>query len=70
MLDGARPGKEEADRPFQCLDFLVRDWRHFRDDWTVAQCEDAARFPREARARLFIPHASDELCSRFLRYLW
>jgi atlastin len=28
----------EVDRPFQALDFLVRDWRHFREDWTVAQC--------------------------------
>lgn len=31
---------EEIEKPFQSLDFLVRDWRNFRDDWTVEQCID------------------------------
>jgi len=31
---------EEIEKPFQSLDFLVRDWRNFRDDWTVQQCVD------------------------------
>jgi len=32
--------KEQLNRPFQSLDFLVRDWRHFRDDWTVEECKE------------------------------
>ena len=32
--------EEDIDRPFQSLDFLVRDWRHFRDDWSVEQCKE------------------------------
>ncbi|CAE7717138.1 ATL2 [Symbiodinium sp. CCMP2592] len=36
--EGKPLSREEIDRPFQSLDFLVRDWRHFRDDWTVEQC--------------------------------
>eukprot|EP00933_Yihiella_yeosuensis_P033494 TRINITY_DN2719_c0_g4_i2.p1 TRINITY_DN2719_c0_g4~~TRINITY_DN2719_c0_g4_i2.p1 ORF type:complete len:583 (+),score=118.18 TRINITY_DN2719_c0_g4_i2:88-1836(+) len=31
---------EELDRPFQSLDFLVRDWRHFQEEWTVDQCRE------------------------------
>jgi len=30
--------KTEAERPFQSLDFLVRDWPHFEDNWSVDQC--------------------------------
>eukprot|EP00928_Gymnodinium_smaydae_P081572 TRINITY_DN65066_c0_g1_i1.p1 TRINITY_DN65066_c0_g1~~TRINITY_DN65066_c0_g1_i1.p1 ORF type:complete len:608 (-),score=183.05 TRINITY_DN65066_c0_g1_i1:81-1904(-) len=30
----------EVEKPFQSLDFLVRDWRHFRDDFTIAQCKE------------------------------
>ncbi|CAK9040794.1 unnamed protein product [Durusdinium trenchii] len=37
---GQGPSRDDIDRPFQSLDFLVRDWRHFRDDWTVEQCKD------------------------------
>lgn len=37
---GKGPSREDIDRPFQSLDFLVRDWRHFRDDWTVEQCKE------------------------------
>jgi len=36
--DGQKLNKEEIDRPFQSLDFLCRDWKNFRDDWTVEQC--------------------------------
>lgn len=38
--EGKGPSREDIDRPFQSLDFLVRDWRHFRDDWTVEQCKE------------------------------
>lgn len=27
-------------KPFQTLQFLVRDWEHFEDDWTMAQCQE------------------------------
>ena len=37
---GKGPSREDIDRPFQSLDFLVRDWRHFRDDWSVEQCKE------------------------------
>jgi len=33
-------GKEDIERPFQALNFLIRDWRHFKKDWTVEQCKD------------------------------
>lgn len=33
-------GKEDIERPFQALNFLIRDWRHFKKDWTVDQCRD------------------------------
>jgi len=36
--EGKPLSRDEIDRPFQSLDFLVRDWRHFRDDWSVDQC--------------------------------
>jgi atlastin len=32
--------KAEIDQPFQALDFLCRDWRHFKKDFTVQQCKD------------------------------
>mmetsp|Transcript_64535 Transcript_64535/g.120101 ORF Transcript_64535/g.120101 Transcript_64535/m.120101 type:complete len:583 (-) Transcript_64535:41-1789(-) len=28
----------EIERPFQSLTFLIRDWRNFRDDWSMEQC--------------------------------
>ncbi|CAE8636465.1 unnamed protein product, partial [Polarella glacialis] len=37
---GQKLNKDDIDRPFQALDFLVRDWRHFREDWNVDQCKD------------------------------
>lgn len=30
----------ELDRPFQALDFLVRDWQNFHKTWTTKQCMD------------------------------
>jgi len=32
--------REELERPFQALDFLVRDWRHFREDWSFERCKE------------------------------
>jgi len=32
-------GEADVERPFQTLDFLVRDWRHFRENWDVDQCK-------------------------------
>lgn len=32
--------KEELDRPFQALDFLVRDWKYFRPEWNLEQCRE------------------------------
>jgi len=31
---------EEVQKPFQMLDFLVRDWKNFHDEWTVEQCKE------------------------------
>ena len=28
----------EVDSPFQCLDFLIRDWQNYRPDWSMEQC--------------------------------
>merc|ERR1719373_85600 len=38
----ATKGGSQADveKPFQSLDFLVRDWANFEDDWTVEQCKE------------------------------
>lgn len=36
--EGHAINQAEVDRPFQALDFLVRDWRNFRKDMTMAQC--------------------------------
>uniref|UniRef100_A0A7S0FNM2 GB1/RHD3-type G domain-containing protein n=1 Tax=Pyrodinium bahamense TaxID=73915 RepID=A0A7S0FNM2_9DINO len=40
----AKSGQEcnqaEVERPFQSLDFLVRDWRHFREDWSIERCKE------------------------------
>jgi len=30
----------EASRPFQSLEFLVRDWKHFEDEFTMEQCHE------------------------------
>merc|ERR1719330_1533722 len=27
-------------KPFQSLDFLVRDWANFEDEWTMEQCRE------------------------------
>jgi len=35
---GSQKGKAET--PFQCLDFLVRDWANFEEEWTTAQCKE------------------------------
>jgi len=35
---GCTLSQEDLDRPFQSLDFLVRDWRHFRPEWSFDQC--------------------------------
>mmetsp|Transcript_66955 Transcript_66955/g.160358 ORF Transcript_66955/g.160358 Transcript_66955/m.160358 type:complete len:582 (+) Transcript_66955:117-1862(+) len=35
---GNEIAEEEIERPFQALDFLVRDWRNFRDDWPLEEC--------------------------------
>jgi atlastin len=35
---GRTLSKEDLDRPFQSLDFLVRDWRYFRPEWSFDQC--------------------------------
>lgn len=37
-VDGQRFSQEDVDRPFQSLDFLVRDWRHFRPEGSLEQC--------------------------------
>jgi len=31
---------EVINRPFQSLDFLVRDWKHFKKDMTMEQCKE------------------------------
>jgi atlastin len=31
---------DDINRPFQTLDFLVRDWKHFKKDMTVQACKD------------------------------
>eukprot|EP00445_Apocalathium_hangoei_P000025 CAMPEP_0203840996 /NCGR_PEP_ID=MMETSP0359-20131031/1110_1 /ASSEMBLY_ACC=CAM_ASM_000338 /TAXON_ID=268821 /ORGANISM="Scrippsiella Hangoei, Strain SHTV-5" /LENGTH=635 /DNA_ID=CAMNT_0050755301 /DNA_START=61 /DNA_END=1969 /DNA_ORIENTATION=+ len=37
---GAENLRAEVTRPFQCLDFLVRDWRNFEDEWLMARCRE------------------------------
>jgi len=32
--------KDAIERPFQTLDFLVRDWRNYKKTFTVAQCKE------------------------------
>jgi len=32
--------KDDIERPFQTLDFLVRDWRNYKKTFTVQQCRD------------------------------
>lgn len=34
---------EELERPFQSLDFLVRDWANFEDAWSVEECRAQMR---------------------------
>merc|ERR1712232_898340 len=36
---GQKLDQAAVERPFQCLDFLVRDWRNFGEDWTIEQCK-------------------------------
>lgn len=31
---------DSIDRPFQALDFLVRDWKYFRPEWSFDQCRN------------------------------
>jgi atlastin len=38
--DQASSGPKNAGSPFQTLDFLVRDWANFEEEWTVAQCKE------------------------------
>eukprot|EP00927_Polykrikos_kofoidii_P040697 TRINITY_DN34742_c0_g1_i1.p1 TRINITY_DN34742_c0_g1~~TRINITY_DN34742_c0_g1_i1.p1 ORF type:complete len:593 (+),score=119.80 TRINITY_DN34742_c0_g1_i1:85-1863(+) len=35
--------KSETDKPFQTLDFCVRDWRYFKDSFTVEECRKQMR---------------------------
>lgn len=37
---GQGPCREDLERPFQALDFLVRDWRHFREEWSLERCKE------------------------------
>lgn len=36
---GQAMDEDTVARPFQSLDFLVRNWRHFRENWTTEECE-------------------------------
>lgn len=38
-----RPGEHDG-RPFQTLDFLVRDWAHFDDNWSIQRCLEEMEF--------------------------
>lgn len=41
LRSAARDGNGASERkPFQSLDFLVRDWANFEDDWSVARCKE------------------------------
>jgi len=35
---GPETSNESVNRPFQTLDFLVRDWKYFRPEWSFDQC--------------------------------
>jgi atlastin len=35
---GPKLSAESVSRPFQSLDFLVRDWKYFKPDWSFDQC--------------------------------
>mmetsp|Transcript_119656 Transcript_119656/g.321167 ORF Transcript_119656/g.321167 Transcript_119656/m.321167 type:complete len:595 (+) Transcript_119656:3-1787(+) len=37
---GPKLSNECVDRPFQTLDFLVRDWKYFKADWNFDQCRE------------------------------
>jgi len=41
--DAAGVQTGDLDRPFQSLDFLVRDWANFEDEWSVEQCRAQMR---------------------------
>lgn len=38
--DGQKLDQAGVEKPFQALDFLVRDWRHFKEDWNMEQCKE------------------------------
>jgi len=38
-VDQAAGDGKKTEKPFQTLDFLVRDWANFEEEWTVAQCK-------------------------------
>lgn len=38
--DSQKHHQADIEKPFQSLDFLVRDWRHFKEDWSMEQCKE------------------------------
>mmetsp|Transcript_80005 Transcript_80005/g.232288 ORF Transcript_80005/g.232288 Transcript_80005/m.232288 type:complete len:592 (+) Transcript_80005:106-1881(+) len=39
-MQGCSKQPGDIEKPFQSLDFLVRDWANFEDDWTMEQCKE------------------------------
>jgi len=59
-----------VERPFQSLDFVVRDWRHFKDNWTVEQCREqmAEHLSRHVNPKKVVENSTAEaLQSMFQR---
>mmetsp|Transcript_66978 Transcript_66978/g.195812 ORF Transcript_66978/g.195812 Transcript_66978/m.195812 type:complete len:572 (-) Transcript_66978:191-1906(-) len=67
---GQHLNQAEIDRPFQSLDFLVRDWRHFREDWTTERCKEqmAEHFSKHLDPKKVVENSTAEaLHSMFQR---
>mmetsp|Transcript_58642 Transcript_58642/g.182142 ORF Transcript_58642/g.182142 Transcript_58642/m.182142 type:complete len:571 (-) Transcript_58642:18-1730(-) len=68
--NGQQLNQADIERPFQSLDFLVRDWRHFREDWTVDRCKEQMdeHFSRHVNPKKVVENSTAEaLHSMFLK---
>jgi len=66
---GQQLNQAEIERPFQSLDFLVRDWRHFRENWTVEQCKEqmAEHFSKHVNPKKVVENSTAEALHSMFR---
>jgi len=66
---GQKLEQAEIERPFQSLDFLVRNWRHFREEWDVDRCKEqmAEHFSKHLNPKKVVESSTAEALHSMFR---